>query len=70
MPVDLFQCTIEPGDHILLCTDGLWHMVRDESLQEILARGGDTQALARSLIDAANDAGGQGNVSDIVVRVQ
>jgi serine/threonine protein kinase len=71
MPIDLFQCAIELGDHILLCTDGLWHMVRDERLQqEILAHGGDAQTVARSLVDVANDAGGHGNVSDIVVRVQ
>lgn len=68
--VDLFQCEVLPGDYILLCTDGLWHMVRDERQQEILERGGGPEDLARSLVDEANNAGGQGNVSAIVVRVQ
>ncbi len=68
--VDLFQCEVEPGDYILLCTDGLWHMVRDEQQEAILARGGDPQTIARILVDAANHLGGQGNVSAIVIRVQ
>ncbi len=68
--IDLFQQEVEPDDTILLCTDGLWHMVRDEHIQEILAMGDDTQKLAHILIEAANNAGGDGNVSAIVVRVQ
>ncbi len=68
--IDLFQQEIEPDDVVLLCTDGLWHMVRDERIRAILAIGGDTQKLAHALIEAANNAGGEGNVSAIVVRVQ
>jgi len=68
--VDLFQQEIEPDDLILLCTDGLWHMVRDERIKEVLAMGGDAQKLAGVLVEAANDAGGEGNVSAIVVKVQ
>jgi serine/threonine protein phosphatase PrpC len=45
-------------------------MLRDESLSELLARGGDLQQLARSLVDEANRAGGEGNISVILVRVQ
>jgi serine/threonine protein kinase len=68
--VDLFQQEVEPNDLILLCTDGLWHMVRDERLKELLALGGDPQRLTNILIEEANQAGGEGNVSVIVVRVQ
>jgi serine/threonine protein kinase len=67
--IDLFQQEVEAGDLVLLCTDGLWHMVRDERIQEIFALEGDTQKLAGVLVEAANDAGGEGNVSAIVVRV-
>jgi serine/threonine protein phosphatase PrpC len=70
--VDLFQIDVGVNDLILLCTDGLWHMLRDERLAELLqqGQGDDTQKLARTLVDAANVAGGEGNVSAIVVRVQ
>ncbi len=69
LTVDLFQCDVEVGDLILLCTDGLWHMLRDERIQGLLAQGGDTQMLAQMLVEAANDAGGEGNSSAIVARV-
>lgn len=68
--VDLFEHAVEVNDLILLCTDGLWHMLRDERMAELLAEGGDSQKLARTLVDAANVAGGEGNVSAIVVKVQ
>lgn len=67
--VDLFQHKVEVNDLVLLCTDGLWHMLRDERIAELLSQGGDTQKLACSLVDAANLAGGEGNVSAIVIRV-
>jgi serine/threonine protein phosphatase PrpC len=68
--IDFFEREVELNDLILLCTNGLWHMVRDERLKELLAQGGDPQKLARALVDEANLAGGEGNVSAIVVGVQ
>ncbi|GAC1621210.1 MAG: hypothetical protein NVS4B11_14030 [Ktedonobacteraceae bacterium] len=67
--VDLFQQDVEPGDLVLLCTDGLWHIIRDEDLEEFLARGIDLQRLARHLVETANSSGGEGNASAIVLRV-
>jgi serine/threonine protein kinase/serine/threonine protein phosphatase PrpC len=68
--VDLFQCEVEAEDSLLLCTDGLWHMVRNERIQEILVQGGDPQKLAHILVYEANNAGGEGNISAIVIRVK
>ncbi len=72
VPVDLFQCAVLVNDLVLLCTDGLWKMLSDDRLAELLARGysDDPQRLARSLVDAANLAGGEGNISAIVLRVK
>jgi len=70
MQIDFIECEVEVNDLILLCSNGLWHMVRDERLEELLARGGDPQKLARTLVDEANLAGGEGNVSAIVVGIQ
>jgi serine/threonine protein kinase len=69
---DLFQCAVEVNDLVLLCTDGLWKMVADERLAELLAQGyyGDLQKLARNLVDAANLSGGEGNISALVIRVK
>jgi serine/threonine protein kinase len=70
MRVDLSQHAVEVNDLILLCTNGLWHMLQDDKLAEILVQGGDPQKLARALVDAANLAGGEGNVSAVVVKIQ
>ncbi len=68
--VDYFHRPVEVNDLVLLCTDGLWYMMRDDRIKEILAQGGDPQKLARTLVDEANLAGGEGNVSAIVVGIQ
>jgi serine/threonine protein phosphatase PrpC len=69
--IDCFQLALEVNDLVLLCTDGLWHMVRDERMEELLAQDhdGDPQKLARTLVDEANLVGGEGNVSAIVVGI-
>ena len=56
----------QPGDRYLLCSDGLHDMLSDEQIAAELRRTPGTQAAARVLLDAANDAGGHDNVSIIV----
>ena len=71
--IDCFQFAVEVNDVILLCTDGLWQMLPDERLETLLSEGitqeTDAQKLARLLVDEANLAGGEGNVSAIVIGV-
>ena len=68
--IDYFHLPVELNDLVLLCTNGLWHMLPDAHIKEILSQGGDPQKLARILVDDANLAGGDGNVSAIVVGIQ
>ncbi|QBD81963.1 zinc-ribbon domain-containing protein [Ktedonosporobacter rubrisoli] len=67
--IDLFHQQVEPDDLILLCTDGLWHMIRDERLQELISQEVSPQELAHILVEEANNAGGEGNVSVIIARI-
>jgi serine/threonine protein phosphatase PrpC len=67
--VDLFQQDVARDDLIVLCTDGLWHMVRDERIADFLTRTNDLNLLAHLLIESANSNGGEGNASAIVMRV-
>ena len=71
LSVDIFQRSMASNDLILLCTDGLWQMVDDEKLAQLLTQNvdNDPQQIARILVDNANKAGGEGNVSVIVVRI-
>ncbi len=61
---------ITPGDILLLCSDGLWEMVRDPQIAAILSESAsDPSRTAHALIEAALAGGGEDNVSAIVVQV-
>ena len=64
------EICLKARDIILLCSDGLWDMLLDERIGEILSQGGDAQRLCSALIDAARAAGGEDNVTVIVIEVQ
>jgi serine/threonine protein phosphatase PrpC len=59
---------LEPGDRILLCTDGLTETMEDEEIAG-LAHQGDPEAAAQALVDEANRRGGPDNVSVLMVAV-
>lgn len=63
--------TLAGGDLVLLCSDGLTRMVADEKIQALIAAGGhgDLSLLARDLVRAANQAGGDDNVTVVIARV-
>jgi protein phosphatase len=65
--VDVFQCRLQKGDRLLLCSDGLWEMVRGAAISETLAKESSAQAACDRLIDQANAGGGEDNISVIVV---
>jgi Serine/threonine protein phosphatase len=68
--VDIFVERLRPGDALLLMSDGLWEMVRDERMAEIIAAHHDPQAACKALIDAANAAGGDDNITVILAHVE
>ncbi len=68
--VDPFTVQLQPGDKLLLCSDGLWDMVRDPEIQHVLEMPTvDPQQTGNNLINAALKGGGEDNVSVIVVNV-
>lgn len=66
--VDIFVERLRPGDALLLCSDGLWEMVRDEQLASILTEVTDPAAACDLLIDRANENGGEDNITAVVLR--
>ncbi|MFI9818906.1 MerR family transcriptional regulator [Streptomyces sp. NPDC052013] len=58
-----------PGDRYLLCSDGLPAVVPDVVIQQLLAGSGSPDDTVRTLISAANEAGGPDNVSCVVADV-
>jgi PPM family protein phosphatase len=56
-----------PGDQLLLCSDGLTDMISSEAIMSILTSEKDIPSKARSLIEAANEAGGNDNITAVLV---
>jgi serine/threonine protein phosphatase PrpC len=66
--VDVSSVEVQTGDRLLLCSDGLWGEVDDQSIAGVLASE-DPQEGVRLLVQMANDAGGHDNVTVAVVAM-
>jgi protein phosphatase len=67
--VDTFgPLRLQPGDRLLLCTDGLTETMTDAEIASPVADG-DPREAARKLVDEANRRGGPDNISVLVVAV-
>ncbi len=67
--VDICTQNLLPGDKLLLCSDGCTGMLEDQNLQKIILDAGTPQAACDRLVEAANQAGGEDNISVILVEV-
>jgi protein phosphatase len=68
--VDTFSVDAQPGDVYLICSDGLSDMVDGETIERILLEHrGDLTAASRALVQAANRAGGDDNITAIVFEI-
>jgi protein phosphatase len=68
--VELHCLTLQTGDVILLCTDGLTYSLTDLQLASILRTYSDPRSACEHLVQAANNAGGHDNVTAIVARCE
>lgn len=68
--VDLFTEALKPGDTLVLCCDGLWEMVRDDELTELLTRERNVEKAAKLLVERANANGGEDNITVVLVRCE
>ena len=67
--IDIFRVELEPGDRLLLCSDGLWGEVEDEQIEDILVTHPDNRIAAGELIHAAHFGGGKDNITVILAGV-
>jgi serine/threonine protein phosphatase PrpC len=67
--VDLLTEPVVPGDLLILMTDGLYNMLEDAAIREIVAREDPLPERIRALIDGANRAGGADNITAVLVRI-
>ncbi|MBI5182043.1 MAG: Stp1/IreP family PP2C-type Ser/Thr phosphatase [Nitrospirae bacterium] len=66
--VDAYKTKVRKGDHLLLCTDGLWNQLADDEMAHIIKKGSPQDA-CREMIRIANERGGPDNITAIVVKI-
>jgi PPM family protein phosphatase len=65
---EVYKATLQLGDAILLCTDGLTKSVADKEIAEILGTAPSAEEACRLLVHKANGAGGPDNITVVVAR--
>lgn len=68
--IDIFTERLRPGDALFLCCDGQWEMTHDPQMTEIIAANDDPQAACAALIAAGNAAGGDDNITSVLVKFE
>ena len=59
---------LRPGDWLMVCSDGLWEMVRDEAILDVLIFSANAQIACDRLVDLANANGGEDNIAVAIAR--
>jgi serine/threonine protein phosphatase PrpC len=67
--VDIYQEEIQPGDWILLCTDGLTDLVDKEEVLKFLCSAQSPEKTAKELLDLALARGGYDNITIVLICV-
>jgi len=60
--------SVQDGDWLLLCCDGLWEMVRDDRMRDILSQSAGAQDACDRLITEANRNGGEDNITVVIAH--
>lgn len=69
LEVDTVTRRLPARSHILLCSDGLWNMVPDETVNDIVRNANTPQEACDRLVAAANEYGGADNVSAVLLQI-
>ncbi len=68
LEVDVYTQRLSPNSKILLCSDGLWGLVDDDEILEVVRIAPTLQAACDKLVEMANDAGGHDNITAVLVE--
>jgi protein phosphatase len=66
--MDIFHENLQDGDVLLLCSDGLWEMTRDSSIEQILGSSQTASEMTDQLVHLALKGGGADNIGCLVCK--
>jgi serine/threonine protein phosphatase PrpC len=66
---DIFTTPFPQPGYLLLCSDGLWSVLPDDSLCNLVTAAPNLHGACQNLITAANNAGGPDNISAVLVQL-
>jgi serine/threonine protein phosphatase PrpC len=67
--IEIIPVDVQPGDYLLLCSDGLTEELPDEQIAELLQSLKDCEITTKELVEAAKAKGGRDNITVVVVAV-
>ncbi len=70
LDVDVVTYALHKNDQLLLCSDGLWGVLSDERIWQIIEAAPSPSIGCARLVEAANEAGGNDNITVILVEIQ
>jgi len=68
LEVDVSTYALESGDRLLLCSDGLWGLLEEAEIWHLIQEAPTPQQACVQLVDAANAAGGNDNITVVLVE--
>ena len=65
---DFFEVELAKDDYVIMCTDGLTNMVKDEEILDIVRINKEPEDIAEKLVKLANDNGGRDNITVTIIK--
>jgi len=69
LDVDAITRRLPPRARLVLCSDGLWNLVSEQTIHETVLRHSNPQEACNKLVEMANERGGPDNITVILVQV-
>lgn len=69
LEVDTLSRRLQPGNCVLLCSDGLWGLIDEADLKDTVLNTPDPQEACEKLVALANASGGTDNITAIVLKI-
>jgi serine/threonine protein phosphatase PrpC len=70
VPVDLYHRSLMGDCHLLICSDGLWSLVSEDEISDIVRSEPEPQRACDQLIEKANARGGDDNITVVLAEVE